>query len=280
MPVTHWLKRLFAPKQRPSRIRRDSIQPLLECLEDRFAPSISAPVSIGTAGDKAASTSISFQPTAAVSVGNTILLSFAMDPTAGAVTATDTQGNAYTSDADIANGSGTDGVRTVVFSAPILNALTTSDTITVSFPNTTAKALSGFVVSGLLLSSPVDRTSTGTGNSDAPNSGTTAVTTQADELLFGSIGDEFKQAGGFFVAGTGFTALTSAHTGTSGTDFSHITVLPEFQIVSATGSFAATGSFGSHPAKWAAAIVTYKAGTDLARTRKAHGRSSDRATGA
>src|SRR5262245_29204228 len=142
MRLHRWLKSLFAPKRRPAQTRRPGARLSLELLEDRFAPSISTPVSIGIAGNKTASTSIAFNPTAAVSVGNTILLSFAMDPTAGAVTATDTQGNVYTKDADVANGSGTTGVRSVVFSAPILYALSTSDTITINFASTTAKAVS------------------------------------------------------------------------------------------------------------------------------------------
>src|SRR4029453_3258894 len=38
MPVNHWLKNLFSRKQRPSRTRRDSIRPLLECLENPVTP--------------------------------------------------------------------------------------------------------------------------------------------------------------------------------------------------------------------------------------------------
>jgi len=42
-----------------------------------------------------------------------------MDPTSGTVSCGDSQGNAYTKDADVTNGSGTAGVRTVVCAGTI-----------------------------------------------------------------------------------------------------------------------------------------------------------------
>src|SRR5206468_2315449 len=110
----------------------------------RFPDSISAPVTIATVGDTTAGTSLqSPNVSQAVPIGNTIIVTVAMDPNSGAVTVTDTKGNIYTKDADVTNGSGTSGVRTLVFSAPVTTALTTSDKVTVNFAtSTTAKAFS------------------------------------------------------------------------------------------------------------------------------------------
>ena len=56
------------------------------------------------------------------------------------------------------------GVRTLVFSAPVTAALTTSDTITVTFPSqATIKAASALSVSGLLSVGRLDVTSNGSG---------------------------------------------------------------------------------------------------------------------
>src|SRR5438477_9262431 len=137
-----------------------------------------------------------------------------MDPATGTVSCADTKLNSYHLDADVSNGSGTSGVRTVIFSAPVTTALVSGNTITVTHPTAVAKAVSVNTVSGLVSSSPQDKTSTGTGATTAMSSGTTASTTQADELLIGAFGLEDKAAS--FTAGSSFTALTSALSGSSG----------------------------------------------------------------
>ena len=65
-----------------------------------------------------------------------------MDPSAGAVSGADRGGNSYSVDADVTNGSGTSGVRTVVCSATVATALGPNNTITVTYPLATSKALS------------------------------------------------------------------------------------------------------------------------------------------
>src|SRR5262249_57110410 len=181
------------------------------------------------------------------------------------VSVTDSKGNIYTADADVTNGSGTTGVRTLVFSAPVTTALTTSDRVTITFgTSTVAKAVSVNSVSGLVIASPKDQSQTGTGNSSSPSSGSTSTTTRANELLFGAVGVE--DSGSSFSAGSGFTTLTSADAGGSGS--SDIRIRNEYQIVSATGTYSATGSLSSS-VNWSDAIVTYKAAntsTTLART--------------
>src|SRR5436309_7317377 len=53
-------------------------------------------------------------PAAGVTAGDTVIVTFAMDPALGAVSCADSKGNTYTQDVDVTNGSGTTGVRTVV----------------------------------------------------------------------------------------------------------------------------------------------------------------------
>jgi predicted secreted protein len=200
-------------------------------------------------------------PAGGVAAGNTIIVSFATDPTntpTGAVTVADTKGNIYTKDADIANGTGTSGVRTLVFSAPVTVALVSGNTITVTYPSAAAKAVSICYANGLISASRVDVTHTGTGNSTAPTSGATANTTQTSELLIGAIGTESRTSSTTMTAGSGYTLLNnaSADTGSSG---SSITIFPEYQPVYVTGTYTANGTLsGSTSRNWAAVIVTYK----------------------
>src|SRR5689334_23171947 len=85
----------------------------------------------GTAGDRTAgATSLTITLTAGAAVGNTVIVSFAMDPNNNAVTCADSKGNIYTADISVQNGtdnSGT-GTRTVVFSAPVTTALVAGNT--------------------------------------------------------------------------------------------------------------------------------------------------------
>ncbi|TMA35182.1 MAG: hypothetical protein E6J79_15530, partial [Deltaproteobacteria bacterium] len=103
----------------------------------------------------------------------------------------------------------------------------------------------------------VDRTHTAAGISISPSSGSTAVTSQADELLLGSIGVETKKDDPF-APGAGYTALANIGTGTSGPSDSNVSIDPEYRIVAATGSYLADGSI--NPAQnWAATIATFPA---------------------
>jgi len=126
---------------------------------------------VGTAGNATAGTTIAVTvPAAGVAANNTVIVTFAMDPAAGTVSVADTRGNTYTSNADIVNGSGTSGVRTVILSARVTTALTSGNTITVTFPSVAAKAVSVNEFSGIAAGNVLDRTSTATGTSTAPTS--------------------------------------------------------------------------------------------------------------
>lgn len=64
-------------------------------------------------------------PAAGVTLGKTIFVTVAMDPSSASVSVIDTRGNTYTTDADVTNvgAAGTDGVRTLIFSEPVTTAL-------------------------------------------------------------------------------------------------------------------------------------------------------------
>jgi prepilin-type N-terminal cleavage/methylation domain-containing protein len=213
---------------------------------------MATPTSIGQANSITSNTFLSVTvPAGGVAAGNTIIVSFAMDPNAGTVSVADTKSNSYSKDVDILNSK---GVRTLVFSAPVTTALVAGNTITVTYPATVSKAVSIYSVSGLVSASRVDQTQTGPGTAIAVSSGNTAATAQASELLIGAIGSESYDT--TFTVGTGYTVMNSAIANDGNNTNASISIFPEYRIVSATGVYDANGTL-SVSRDWAAAIVTY-----------------------
>ncbi|MBX3025899.1 VWA domain-containing protein [bacterium] len=207
---------------------------------------------IGTASSKTAGTTIAVTvPAGGVAAGNSIILTLAMDNASGTVSATDSANNTYSADATVTNA---DGVRTVILAAHNVAALAAGNTITVSHPSVTARALAANEFSGILAPSPLDKVKTQTGTGTVPSSGLSATTTQAYELVIGAIGVE-GPSGDSFTAGPYYTGLTRAGT-TGGTADTNITINPEFRIVTLTGAYAADGTITSRD--WAVALATYK----------------------
>jgi hypothetical protein len=93
----------------------------------------------------------------------------------------------------------------------------------------------------------LDRYSEATGSSTAPNSGTTATTTAANELLIGVIGTAFN--GTVLTPGAGWTDRTE----TTGERMNFME-----RLVTSTGTYDASGTFGASD-EWGAIIATYKA---------------------
>jgi cysteine-rich repeat protein len=221
------------------------------------AGAIAFVTNVGTNGNTTTGSTIAVTVAAGgVAVNNTVIVAFAMDPATGAVTVADTRGNTYTSNADVSNGSGTNGVRTVVLSTRLTTALLAGDTITVTHPSVAARAVSVNVFSGLAGASVLDRTATGTGTSTAPATPATAATTQADELLIGAMGVETGSTETFTLGASYITGTNRSSS--AGTAAANITIDPEYRIVAATGTYTATGTLSASRA-WAAAIATYRA---------------------
>src|SRR2546427_4277907 len=229
--------------------------------------------SIGTANSGNSTTNTLTQTGVTVAAGKTIFVTVAMDGGTQTVTVSDNGSggsNSYTKDADVTNGSGTTGIRTLIFSAPVTHALS-SGTITIC-SGATAPACSGgtavnmaatsFYFNGIVSPSPKDLCHTGTGNSTTPSSGITATTctgtpattSQADELLVGAVGMDSKQ--GNLTAGNSFTNLTNSQDGGSASN--PLQLQPAYLVVDAAGQYAATWTYNKPAAPWAAAIVTYK----------------------
>ena len=200
--------------------------------------------SIGTTSGTGTGTTLILTTTGTVSVGNTIIVAFAELHTTGTVSAVDSAGNTYHNDVDVNN---TSGSRTVILSAPVTAQLSSGGTITVTFPTATSRVMSVFYVSGLVQSaSALDRTHSGTGNNASPSSGATTTTSQASEILIGAIS---WNSNGTMTVGSGFTLGTAA-------TISSLEIQPEYEIVSTTSAYTATGTITSH--QWAAVIATYK----------------------
>src|SRR2546429_4940940 len=170
--------------------------------------------------------------------------------------------NSYTKDADVTNGSGTTGIRTLVFSAPVTHALS-GGTISISSSTSVNMAATSFYSNGIVSPSPKDLCHTAGGNSTTPSSGITATTctgitpattSQADELLVGAVGMDSKQ--GNLTAGNSFTNLTNSQDGGSASN--QLQLQPAYLVVDAAGQYAATWTYNKPAAPWAAAIVTYK----------------------
>lgn len=211
--------------------------------------------SVGGASNKSTSVQTRIVVTANVPAGSSVVIAFAMNPVAGAVSAIDTSGNTYVVEADVTNGSGTTGVRTVILAAHGVMGLTAGgSSIAILHPAVGAKAARVISITGLAMS-PLDRMSTGTGTGTGASSGTTGSTMQAQEVLFGAIGVEGPVGDGF-TPGTGYTAIGRIGT-TGGGATTNITISPEYQFVNATGAFQADGTL-SPSRRWAAAITTYK----------------------
>ena len=198
--------------------------------------------------------SVDIPVTTNVTSGNSVIVTLMWGAFGPAETAacSDSQGNSYT--VDIEEYYSGSGHYTVVCSSHNVTALTAADTITVSFSSGTyGVAATAHEFSGLASASTVDQTASANGNSSTPASGSTAVTTQADELLIGAIGVSGPPTD-IFTPGSGYTALASI----GFSDAWNGTIYPEYRIVSATGAFQADGTLNLARG-WAAGIATYKA---------------------
>jgi hypothetical protein len=198
-----------------------------------------------TSGNSSITTTVA---SAGVAAGHSVIVAITASTFGGVVACSDTKGNSYSINADV-TGSG----RLFICSAHNVTALTSSDTITATYPSFSGiSTASANEFSGLASAGAVDRTSTASGNSANPSSGTTATTTQASEVLFGAIAYNNTPT---FAAGGGYNVVGQV---IGGSGAGQKNLYPEYQIVSSTGGYAATGTM-TPGQQWWAAIVTYKA---------------------
>ncbi len=198
--------------------------------------------------------SVDIPITADVTAGNSVIVTFLWGGLSSGETTscTDSQGNSYSVDVnEYYSGA---GLYTIVCSAHNVSAIGTSDTITLTFSSGTyGVSATVHEFSGLAAVATLDQVASNNGSSATPSSGSTATTTQAEELLVGAIGVSGPPTDSF-TPGSGYTALSSV----GFTGVWNGTIRPEYRIVSATGSYQADGTLGTSSG-WAAGIATYKA---------------------
>jgi hypothetical protein len=201
--------------------------------------------------------------TRAIPAGHSLAVFVALEA-GGGVTSTiggaDARGNTYTAGPHVSDAS----VRQVLsLVAPVTNALSSGDAITVTASGTRGRwAIVVEEISGLV-DSAIDASSTLTGTGSAMTTGATATLAQADELVFAAYSH------GPSLTFTADTASGYAAGGTMVTDplvSSQHKVSTAYQVVAATTavnvSATETGS-GAGAANWAALVVTLKGATTV-----------------
>jgi hypothetical protein len=178
-----------------------------------------------------------------VAAGHTLVVSLLMSSTTnrtGAVSATDSAGNSYTVARDTNDGSG--GDRTMVLVSVGVKALPAGGSITLTYPSSAETHASVDEFSGI---TGIDTSAGATGTAAAFSSGLAPATTQASDVLIGTIGIESGKAPTW---ASGWKALpvlsvSSDYLGTA------------YQVATTTGAYAATGTTSG---QWMASIVTLK----------------------
>ena len=177
--------------------------------------------------------------------GNLIIAFVRMSTTSQTVTVTDSAGNAYI-DA-VAQAQSTDGHQVHIFYAR--NVKAGANTVIATFSSTNNHPwLAIYEYKGLSATSPLDQTAHAQGASSTPNSGATAPTISANELVFAAAGMPASYTG-TAAAGSGY-ALLQQDTSTS-------RAANEARTVASTGSYQGTFSL-SAAANWTAVVATFK----------------------
>ncbi|WP_254552675.1 hypothetical protein [Kitasatospora sp. MMS16-BH015] len=176
----------------------------------------------------------------AVTAGDTLVVAIMLTNThAGTVSATDSQGNTYTTAADQLDGADD---RTLIVTATAVKALSTSDTITVGYPYTGEHHLAVDELTNVETIAS-HAAATGAAGTDF-NSGPTTTNTADPELVFGVAG---VQGGAPTTWSNGFTALPTLLV-------THDQLATGYRKVTAAGTYAAAGTCDH---QWMAAAVVF-----------------------
>lgn len=217
---------------------------------------IGTPTSIGTKSDRTAGTDCVI--TGVTASSGMILVAAGCGTNGLTATVFDSVGNTYA--VDVTSNGGAGGAAVFIIASAQVTTPLSAGTITVRWSSSVAagsgnnKSAAAANVTGLATSTPLDKSSTGNSGTATWDSGATAATTQADELVWG---------GGFANASTDGastptapnTELQDFNTG-SGDGFTLTTV---YQILAATGTPKANGAFtGTGSTITVSAVATYK----------------------
>ncbi len=212
---------------------------------------------VGTNSTQVDDTTLSVTvPGGGVAAGNLLVVYFAMDDVDGAIFVNDTQANSYRVAAESRLAA---NVRTLILYSHVKTALASGNTIRITYPRSTAKAVSISEFSGV---SVFEVKATATGSNTTPSSGN-ATTTVADSLLVGAIGVEGPSTDAFTQGGSYSTAPPTRVGTNGGAADTNISINPEYRIVSTAAARVADGTLGTSR-DWAAAQATFY-GTNIAR---------------
>jgi hypothetical protein len=177
--------------------------------------------------------------------GNLIVAFVRMSTASQTVTVKDAAGNVY-ADA-VSQAQTTDGHQIHIFYAK--NVIGGANTVTAAFSSTNNHPwIAVYEYSGLSTTSPLDRTAHTQGSGSTANSGATAPTTSANELVFAAAGLPASYTGSA-TAGTGYT-VTQQDTGSS-------RAANEAAGASSTGAFSGVFNLG-YATNWTAVVATFK----------------------
>jgi hypothetical protein len=194
-------------------------------------------------------------PATGVAAGNTVIVTAGNSSSNVVVSSvTDSRGNVYS--VDVTRSSNSTSTNTNIISSYISTPLQFGDTITVNFSGQASFLMAlASEWSGIAQTGRLDQKATNQGGSTALTSGTTAMTTQATELLIGSFGGSSNNN---FSAGAGFTAFNTQFKDNLSSTFRD--QWQEYQIVSTANTYKATATVSTSTI-YAGAIATYKAAT-------------------
>ena len=198
---------------------------------------------VGSTTASSSKTTISVPVSAPGAVaGHTLVVSLLLSSTSvqGAISIKDTAGNAYALARDVNDGSA--GDRSVVFVGVNVKALAAAASITLTYPSSAETHVSVDEFAGV---TGIDASAGASATTTAFSSGTAPVTSQANEILIGSVGTESGAAPAW---STGWTALPTL-------SISSDYLSTAYRIVTAAGAYAATGTIRG---QWMASIITLK----------------------
>ena len=181
-----------------------------------------------------------------VATGHTVIVATYAGRVAGGVSCGDDRGNAYAVNLDSLGAQ-----RLIVCSTRVTKVLTAGSKITIRYPAFDGAAIStANDFSGIDPAARIDQRHAAAGSSGTVDSGTTATTASADEVVFGV---EIHRGSATFTPAPGSTRVgaVSFFTGSS-----RMTISPGFKVVSAIGRYKYGGPL-SATQQWRAGVLTF-----------------------
>jgi hypothetical protein len=195
-------------------------------------------------------------PGGGVAAGSSVIVLAYWRNAPATLTVTDTQGNTYTKDDNLADDTSSMGL--LVYRADNITALVSGNTITLDSGQgtDTTKLAIALEVTGL---QALDKLAHASGTSTTPDSGSTATTTVPDSLAVGVIAASSGTDVSTVTLTSGESWTTVAVEGTTGGG-TNGQLNPGHKVLSSTGAYKVSGDISPSSVRWVASILVY-AGT-------------------